>query len=203
YPLSLGTVHNIVQSAVAPARQVNAGEDLSGVRIGDHDEIFQAGDPVLVGIDARSTYCYLLSLEEHRDADTWGVRLLELLERGFQPQATIADFAGGLRAAQAEVLPEVPCRGDVFHVLNEAVPLVTYLENRAYEAIAACAKLQRQPAQHEWRHGRKAADVAGKLGHARPAEARAVALAEDVALLVRWLREGVLAVAGPEHGTRC
>jgi hypothetical protein len=77
------------------------------------------------------SYCYLLSLEAHRDADTWGVRLLELVGRGFQPRATIADFAGGLRAAQAEVLPDVPCRGDVFPVLNEAVPLVTYLENRA------------------------------------------------------------------------
>jgi hypothetical protein len=36
-----------------------------------------------------------------------------------------------LRAAQAAVLSEAPCRSDVFHVLNEAVPLVTYLENRA------------------------------------------------------------------------
>ncbi len=203
YPLSLGSVHNILQQAVTTARRLNGQEDLSRIRLGAHDEIFQAGQPVLVGADVASTYCYLLSLEEHRDADTWGVRLLELVDRGFQPQATIADFAGGLRAAQAEVLPEVPCRGDVFHVLNEAVPLVTYLENRAYEAMTACAKLQRQQAQHEWRHGRKAADVAGKLGHARPAEARAVALAEDVALLVRWLREDILAVAGPDHATRC
>jgi hypothetical protein len=144
----------------------------------------------------------LLSLEERRDAATWGVRLLELKERGFQPQATIADFAGGLRAAQAEVLSAVPCRGDVFHVLDAAVPVVTYLENRAYEAIAACAKLQRQQAHHQRRHGRKAATVSGKLQHARPAEARAVALAEDVALLVRWLREDILAVAGPDHATR-
>src|SRR5256714_2425833 len=48
YPMSLGTAHNIVHSAVATARQVNAGEDLSAVVIGHHDEIFQAGDPVLV-----------------------------------------------------------------------------------------------------------------------------------------------------------
>src|SRR5207237_5570904 len=47
YPISLGSVHNIVQSAVATARQVNAREDLSGIHIGDHDEIFQAGEPVL------------------------------------------------------------------------------------------------------------------------------------------------------------
>src|SRR5262249_384969 len=90
YRLSLGTAHNIVHSAVAAARHINAREDLSGVVVGDHDEIFQAGDPVLVGIDARSTYCYLLSLEEHRDGDTWGVRLLELVERGFRPQAIVA-----------------------------------------------------------------------------------------------------------------
>jgi hypothetical protein len=202
YPLSLGTVHTLVQQAVTTARRINDQEDLSCIRLGAHDEIFQAGQPVLVGADVTSTYCYLLSLEEHRDADTWGVRLLELVDRGFQPQATIADFAGGLRAAQAEVLPDVPCRGDVFPVLHEAVPLVTYLENRAYDAIAACAKLQRQQGQHERRRGRKAAAVSAQLRYARPVEARAVALAEDVALLVRWLREDILAVAGPDPASR-
>lgn len=202
YPLSLGSVHNTLQQAVTTARGLNGQADLSRVRVGAHDEIFQAGQPVLVGADVASTYCYLLSLEAHRDADTWGVRLLELVDRGFRPQATIADFAGGLRAAQTVVLPGTPCRGDVFHVLDEAIPLVTYLENRAYDAIAACAKLQRQQAHHERRRGRKAADVSAKLRYARPVEARAVALAEDVALLVRWLREDVLAVAGPDHATR-
>jgi hypothetical protein len=202
-PLSLGTVHNVLQQAVTTARRVNQQEDLSRIRLGAHDEIFQAGRPVLVGADVASTYCYLLSPEEHRDADTWGVRLLELVDRGFRPDATIADFAGGLRAAQIETLPGVPCRGDIFHVFNEAMPLVTYLENRAYEAMTACAKLQRRQAQYERRQGRKAADVAGKLRYARPAEARAVALAEDVALLVRWLREDILATAGPDHATRC
>jgi hypothetical protein len=34
------------------------------------DEIFQAGDPVLVGVDSQSTVCFLLSLEEHPDPDT-------------------------------------------------------------------------------------------------------------------------------------
>jgi hypothetical protein len=202
YPLSMGSVHNILQQAVTTARTVNGQADLSGIRVGAHDEIFQARQPVLVGADVASTYCYLLSLEEHRDAETWGVRLLELAERGFQPQATIADFAGALRAAQAEVLPDVPCRGDVFHALHEAVALVTALENRAYEALGACAKLQRQQARHQWRHGRKAADLAAKLRYARPVETAAVALADDVALLVRWLREDILAVAGPDHATR-
>ncbi len=203
YPLSLGGVHNILQQAVATARHLNEHADLSRVRIGAHDEIFQAGRPVLVGADVASTYCYLLSLEERRDADTWGVRLLELAGRGLRPQATVADFAGGMRAAQAEVLPGVPCRGDVFHILHEAMPLVGYLENRAYDAMAACAKLQRQQAQHQRRQGRKAAAVSAKLRYARPAETRAVALAQDVAVLVRWLRQDILGVAGPDHATRC
>jgi hypothetical protein len=150
-----------------------------------------------------STYCYLLSQEEHRDADTWGVRLLKLADRGLRPRATIADFAGGMRAAQAEVLPDVPCRGNVFHILHAVVPLVGYLENRAHDAMTAYAKLQRQQARHERRRGRKAAAVSAKLLYARPAEARAVALADDMAVLVRWLRRDILGVAGPDHATRC
>ncbi len=99
-PLSLGTVHNVVQAAVAPARSINGSYDLASVRVGAHDEIFQAGRPVLVGVDTASTFCYLLSQEDHRDADTWGVRLLELAECGFAPEAVVADFGTGLRAGQ-------------------------------------------------------------------------------------------------------
>jgi hypothetical protein len=163
FHLSLGSVHNIVRSAVAAARQVNAGEDLAAVQLGDHDEIFQAGNPVLVGVDARSTYCYLLSLEDHRDGDTWGVRLLELAERGFRPEAILADFAKGLRKGQEQALPGVPCRGDVFHSLYEVGPLVRSLESRAYEAMNAVDKLTRQQGQHQRRQGRKDLKVAQKL----------------------------------------
>ena len=98
--VSLGTVHNTVQAAVAAARAINASDDLAAVRVGAHDEIFQAGRPVLVGVDTASTFCYLLSQEDHRDADTWGVRLLELAECGFAPDAIVADFGTGLRAGQ-------------------------------------------------------------------------------------------------------
>jgi hypothetical protein len=70
YPISVGTVHNVLQAAVAQARSCNEQRDLGGVRIGAHDEIFQSGRPVLVGGDAESSYCYLLSLEAHRDGPT-------------------------------------------------------------------------------------------------------------------------------------
>ena len=201
YRISLGTVHNIVHSPVAQARRINEQYDLSTILIGLLDEIFQAADPVLVGVDAASTFCFLLSPEEHRDADTWGVRLLELVDRGFAPQATIADFASGLRAGHKEALHEVPCRGDVFHALYDVGPLVRYLENRAYEAIDARAKLERKQATAK-RRGRKDQSLATKLSYARPAEAKAIALADEVALLARWLRDDILSVAGPEYAIR-
>jgi hypothetical protein len=202
HPLSVGTVHNILHRAVAAARRINTRQDLTKVRIGAHDEIFQSDRPVLVGADVASTYCYLLSLEEHRDATTWGVRLLELQERGFRPGCTIADFASGLRAGQAETLPDIPCRGDVFHALQTATPLVGYLEHRAYEAIASRSRLESRQARIEHRQGRKDASLAGQLRYAREAEAKAVEVADEVAVLISWLRHDVLAVRGPDHASR-
>ena len=199
--ISVGTVHNVLQAAVAQARLCNQQQDLSHVRIGAHDEIFQSGRPVLVGVDAYSTYCYLLSLEEHRDADTWGVRLLDLQAQGFQPEATVADAGKGIRAGQALAMPEVPCRGDVFHALQTVQSLATFLENRAYAAIGTTADLQRKKTRLQWR-GRHTRGVAVKLGRAQREEPRAVALATDVATLLQWLREDVLSLAGPDHATR-
>ena len=202
YRISLGTVHNIVHSAVPHAQRINQQHDLSRILIGLLDEIFQARDPVLVGVDAASTFCFLLSPEEHRDADTWGIRLLELVDRGFAPKATVADFGSGLRAGHQEALPEVPCRGDVFHALYDVGPLVRYLENRAYETIDTRTKLERKQATAERRHGRKDQSLVKELSSARPAEAKAIALADEVALLARWLRDDILPVAGPEYAIR-
>lgn len=203
YDMSLGTVHNIVRAAVPSARRHNLSQDLSAVGIGAHDEIFQADMPVLAGCDAQTTYCYLLSPEEHRDADTWAVRLLELTDRGFSPQATVADGGTALRAGQEVALPGVPCRGDVFHIQFEEVgPLLRAAESRAYKAIEARSKLEKQLATPgKWRDKHKQSLV-GKLRHAREEERDAVALAEDVALLVHWLREDILAVGGPAHAVR-
>jgi hypothetical protein len=199
--LSLGTVHNVVQAAVARAQEINGSYDLAGVRVGAHDEIFQAGRPVLVGVDTASTFCYLLSPEEHRDADTWGVRLLELTQRGFAPEATVADFGTGLRAGQELALPDVPCRGDVFHLVHDLEQAVSYLDNRAYDALDACARLERQQAQGR-RQGRPTHGVAQRLRRARAACDAAIALADEVRLLEEWLRYDVLAVAGPCHADR-
>jgi hypothetical protein len=202
YPVAIGKVHNVLQGAVEPARAYNRQQDLSGVRIGAHDEIFQSGWPVLVGADVRSSFCYLLSREEQRDAETWAIRMLELQDQGFHPEATIADAGSGLRAGQTLAMADVPCRGDVFHALQTVRPLVTFLENRAYEAIAARADLERKKARRRWR-GQRTHELACQIGRARRTEDKAIALAEDMAALFDWLRYDILSLAGPDHVTRC
>ncbi len=205
--ISLGTVHNIVASAVEPARTINRSCNLGGVRIGAHDEIFQASLPVLVGVDTASTYCYLLSLEEHRDADTWGVRLLELVDQGFAPDATVADAGSALRAGQAQALPNVPCQGDIFHIIRDLETVVSFLENRAYGALETSEHRERQrnrlrqPTKR--RRDKSAHGAAQLLRRARAVSDEAMALAEDVALLVNWFRHDILTVAGPCYSDRC
>jgi hypothetical protein len=212
--VSLGTVSNVLRGTVNTARRHNTAQDLRPVRLGAHDEIYQAGRPVLVGADVNSTYCYLLSPEEHCDADTWGVRLLELRDQGLRPDATIADAGTALRAGQAEAWPDTPCRGDVFHLLQPVEELVGYLVNRAGKAIAARTALEQQlararrPTRHPPAAGRRRqrqrrqCRLAGRLPAAVQEEARAITLADDAALLCGWLRDDILAVAGPGHATR-
>ncbi|WP_218002777.1 hypothetical protein, partial [Paraburkholderia mimosarum] len=66
---SVGTIHTVLQRAAKQAIAINAGIDLSPIRVGLHDELFQGSQPVLAGIDVASTYCYLLAPEAHRDGD--------------------------------------------------------------------------------------------------------------------------------------
>jgi hypothetical protein len=202
YPVSIGKIHNVLQGAVEQARTSNRQQDLSGVRIGAHDEIFQSGWPVLVGADVRSSFCYLLSLEEQRDAETWAIRLLELQDRGFCPEATIADAGSGLRAGQALAMPKTPCRGDVFHALQLVQPVVTFLENRAYEAIGTHDKLVHKKARCR-RRGQRVHSVSARVSLAAKAQAKAIDLAAEVATLVDWLRRDVLSLAGADYATRC
>lgn len=85
FPISVGTIHNRLQVAAEQATAINLAQDLSEIRVGLHDEIFQGSQPVLVGVDASSTYCYLLAAAEHRDEDTWGCHLLDASEQGLVP----------------------------------------------------------------------------------------------------------------------
>ena len=78
-------------TAVPKARNINHDRDLSSIDVGLLDELFQGPRPILTGVDADSTYCFLLEAVSHRDEDTWGYYLLELEQQGLNPDYTIAD----------------------------------------------------------------------------------------------------------------
>jgi len=198
--ISLGKVHNIVNHAVAQARVVNDVQDLSTIRVGAHDEIFQAGQPVLVGADVQSTYCYLLAAEDHRDETTWGVHLLNLTDQGLGLDYTIADGGTGLRAGQAAAWAHIPCHGDVFHAEWELGKLALFLENRAAGCISAVETLERKM-QRSKKRG-KGQSLSKKLALARQAQAQAIDLAQDVRILVDWTQNDILSLAGPDRATR-
>ena len=200
YPLSLGTIHNLSAQAVEQARVINQAQDLSTIRYGAPDEIFQASRPVLVGVDLQSTYCYLLKLVEHRDADTWALELLLLQEQGLQLKRTAADGGQGIRAGQRLAFPEVPCDYDHFHALQETERLVTFLENRAYRLMKTCESLEAKMARaRDKGEGRK---FSQRLGQSRQEATQAIELTDDVALLLCWLREDILPPRGPDFGVR-
>jgi len=199
-PVSVGCVHDVLQAATREAGAVNQGQDLSGIRVGLHDEIFQGATPVLAGVDAASTYCYLLAAEERRDADTWGVHLLDAAQQGLDPDYTIADAGQGLRAGQGTAWGDTPCHGDVFHIQRQCDGLANTLARLAQGATSQRKTLQAKTG----RAGQRDPDdeLATQLALARQAETQAHELARDIRTLTQWLRHDVLALAGPDLPTR-
>lgn len=200
--ISIGTIHNIVRDAVLEARLVNDAQGLSDIHVGAHDEIYQAGQPVLVGADVRSTYCYLLSAEEHCDEATWGVRLLDLNDQGLRPDYTIADGGKSLRAGQAAAWEDVSCHGDVFHAERELGKLAFILANRAAGCTTARRKIERKMERFRRAGKPKNRTLTCNLKSARRAEAQTVGLAEDIRILADWMRNDILSLAGPDLADR-
>ncbi|SDR61913.1 hypothetical protein [Paraburkholderia tuberum] len=197
---SVGNVHDVQQWAAQQAAALNCEQDLSGIRVGLHDEIFQGSRPVLAGVDAESTYCYLLSAEAHRDGDTWGVHLLDAAQQGLAPDYTIADAGQGLRAGQRAAWGDTPCHGDVFHIQRLCEGLANTLGNLARGARSRREKLDARLNQPRSRA--RDGGFATQLRQARRSEAQAHQLACDIRTLTQWLSHDILALAGPRLATR-
>ena len=200
-PISIGTVHNRLEAAAATATEINQDQDLSDIKVGLHDEIYQADKPVLVGVDAASTYCYLLKAVEHRDEDTWGWHLLDRMEQGFNPDYTIADGGSGLRAGQKAVMPEMPCHGNVFHIQQQFEQVANGLSRQAQGATTQRIKLEQRIAVAKLK-GNMTQKLTIQQVQANRREAGLVARAQDVKTLLQWFSHDVLALAGPDLAVR-
>ena len=65
---------------------------------------------MLAGVDAASTYRYLLAAEQRRNADAWDVPLLDGNEQGLRPDYNVVDTGQGLRAGQKAAWSNTPRR---------------------------------------------------------------------------------------------
>jgi len=77
-----------------------------------------------------------------RDADTWGVHLLDVAEQGLRPDYTIADAGQGLRTGQRAAWGDTPCHGDVFHIQRQCEGLANTLQRLATGATSRRKALQ-------------------------------------------------------------
>jgi len=193
-----GTIHNRLQEVSRQAAEINRIQDFSGIRDGLLDEIFQGSMPVLAGVDAASTFCYLLACAERRDGQTWAIHLLDARKQGFDPDRTIADAGTGLRAGQKLAFGDKPCHGDVFHIQHQCETLANTLSRLGKGTTTKRKKLEAKV------DAAKDSEVAlfAQWETALQTERQAVQLARDVKTLVQWLRHDILALAGPDLAQR-
>jgi hypothetical protein len=163
--------------------------------VGLLDEIFQGNQPVLAGVDATSTYCYLLAEAEQRDEITWGVHLLDAKAQGLNPTYTIADAATGLRAGHRAAFGNIPCHGDVFHIQHQCETLANLLGRLGKGASTRRQQLEQRMTKAKLKG--QGNSLSSTLTKARNTETRALKLAKDIKTLVVWLERDILALAGP------
>jgi hypothetical protein len=203
--ISKGTVHNVVHEHLRTAKEINSSQDLRNVKEGLHDEIYQGSDPVFVGCCARSTYCYLLSLEETCDANSWGVHLLDLQEKqNLCPDFTVIDGGKSARTGQKEAWSDVPAHGDTFHALKPFSELVCYLENRALSAIKIVDELKHKTKtpRGKLKAEEHQKELAAKLAAAEETSRKAFTLADEINILYSWLKNDILSLVGPSYAER-
>lgn len=200
FSISEGKVCAILANAIVRAIDINVGHDLSAITTGAHDEIFSQGTPVLVGVDPRSFYTYLMEPSPSRDEVAWGVALLEKAQRqGLSPSTSVADAARGMRAGVQAAFPGIDIQGDVFHAQTEVSELVFYLERRAY---AKLRHLEQEEKKMDRAKGRSQGHHRSKtLALARKKADEAIHLYDDFRALAVWLVE-TLELIGPDLETR-
>ncbi len=198
--MSIGTVYNIVRDAVSKACVINSKQDLNNVRYGANDEVFHGNRPVLTGVDIPSLYCYLLSYEDQRDSDTWAIHLLDLINQGFDPDYTIADFGNGLREGQQIACSHIPCHGDVFHIIQTLQELKRYFANRLKSRISYLTKIEIKMEKAKIKGNPQ--KLSTKLSDARKDKEKFDELSKSINILVSWMQHDILKTEGPDPETR-
>jgi hypothetical protein len=141
-----GKISNIINKYSVKARKFNESINLSGIKVGANDEIFKASKPVLVGVEPKSNYIYLMELEEKRDGTTWWFHLEQKSqEQGLKLDKSINDAGKGLNKGIHDSFDnKCYILTDLFHCKHDFLKGLTSLENKAYGKIRVEYKLYKK-----------------------------------------------------------
>lgn len=140
--VSIGKISNIINEACDKAKEFNDTVNLNNITVGANDEIFQCNTPILVGVDLKSTYTYLLELAQNRDSTTWGCAFLDKEQQGLHLEISVNDGGTGLVKGVKEAFEDVKIQYDVFHAEKDISMARTSLERSAYKDINQEEKLE-------------------------------------------------------------
>jgi len=182
--VSAGYISGVIAEAAKRAQAFDDRIDLSGIRQGANDEIFQCGIPVLTGIDPESTFTYLLEEASDRTAETWSLYLDDRKEHGLNLETSINDGGTGLMAGIPQVFPDVEIQADTFHMSYDMGKEIAKLERKAYKLMKSEYALEENLAGKKPRTKNKEA-----LSEIQPKVAEAIRLYDLLSILFVWLKE--------------
>jgi len=182
--VSIGYISGVINEAAERAQAFDDSVSLEGIHQGANDEIFQCGIPVLTGIDAESSYIYLLDEAGDRTGETWEIYLSDRKDHGLELSASLNDGAAGLKAGVLKVYPDINIQLDVFHASYEMGKEVSKVERKAYARIKDEYNLQNR--LEGKRPQQKTID---KLEEATLKTEEAIRVYDIINILYAWLKE--------------
>jgi hypothetical protein len=153
------------------------------------DEIFAIHAPILVTIDAQSTTILKIELASDRSADTWRAHFEALEDHQFFSLGMASDRALGLVAGYQAACDTALWVADYFHEFRDLFKVLHQLERKAYAAID-----KEYDAARTFANAKSEANLQKRLQHydtAHHACEQAMALYDQLAVLLHWLREAL------------
>jgi hypothetical protein len=190
YEISLDRISKIINGASERAEKFNKSQNLNHIKEGALDEIFSGSIPVLVGVDLRSTYTFLLSEEGGRKGIDWGIALLEKQEsQNLELELAVMDQGLGMCLGVKEIYGKAKLQGDLFHIIREVYQVIIRLENKAYKGIDKVNKIEDKYIQSLLdgdgrKYGRKYSCYQQEMK-------QAISLYEDMNILKEWFKESL------------
>ena len=194
YSISLGSIYTILDEEAEKAEIINQSYDLSSIKISTADELFHRNKPHLSVVDIPSRFCPLLVKADKRDYETWGIHLLDLMNKGYAPNTTVIDGAKGLLKGHEEVLPDTKIRYDHFHMLKDMADCRRFLKNKMSSSTTCVLNLLARVENAKDLESKKHLVQTGREAYSK------YIIHEETynsfALLVQWMQHDVLQLAG-------